>query len=145
MRAAPFRLPARPASPPGHHASGSIGNGVNQAGGDAGTVGITNTTSGNLTTGALTARTGNAVGTGAGGAVGSVSVTQSNAAAGAFLQTGAIDTRGGINGMGGAVILSSAGALQFSAASTIQTTGGAGLANTAGRDGGGVNAFWAGP
>ena len=118
--------------------SGSNGNGANQAGGNAGTISVTNTTSGNLTTGALTARTGNAVGAGAGGAAGSISVTQSNAAVGAFLQTGAINMVGGSNGAGGSVNLSSQSGLQFGAAATIQTTGGAALANTAGRNGGGV-------
>ena len=80
-------------------------------------------TTGNLTTGALTARTGNAIGTGAGGAAGSVAVTQNNATAGAVLQTGAINTSGGTKGAGGAVILNSASNVNVT--STITTTGGA--------------------
>ncbi len=115
-------------------ASGSNGNGANQDGGNAGTISVTNTTSGNLTTGALTARTGNAVGTGAGGATGSITVTQNNAAAGAFLQTGAINTVGGSNGAGGAITLSSQSALQFGVAATIQANGGTALAGTSGQN-----------
>lgn len=120
-------------------ANGSNGNGAGQAGGNAGTITITNSTSGNLVTGALTARTGNAVGTGAGGTAGSITITQTNAAAGAFLQTGAINTVGGSNGNGGAVNLSSQSAVQFTAGSTIQATGGGALVGTVGRNGGTIS------
>ncbi|MEK6763353.1 MAG: filamentous hemagglutinin N-terminal domain-containing protein [Nitrospirota bacterium] len=107
-------------------ASGSNGGAGNTAGGNAGTITITNTTSGNLTTGTLTARTGNAVGTGAGGTAGSITVTQSNAVAGAFLQTGTINTSGGTKGAGGAVQLNSAS--NVNAASTITASGGSAVA-----------------
>jgi filamentous hemagglutinin family protein len=105
-------------------------------GGAGGTITVSNSTAGTITTGALTARAGAATTTGS-SAAGSVGIT--NAAAGAFLQTGGIDTRGNNNGAGGAVILASAGALQFGAAATIQTGGGTALAGTAGRNGGAVN------
>ncbi|MBK9110484.1 MAG: hypothetical protein IPM88_01985 [Nitrospira sp.] len=52
-----------------------------------------------------------------------MSVTQTNATAGATLQTGAINTSGGTQGAGGAVVLDSMG--HVTVTSTITTTGGA--------------------
>ncbi|HNP80992.1 MAG TPA: filamentous hemagglutinin N-terminal domain-containing protein [Nitrospira sp.] len=109
---------------------GNAGPGA-AAGGQAGSLAVTNSTAGNLTVGALTARTGNASGASASGPGGTVTITQHNAAAGVFLQTGAISTVGGSNGDGGTVTLSSQSGVQFATAATIQTTGG-----TAGRAGG---------
>ncbi|MGH7147501.1 MAG: filamentous hemagglutinin N-terminal domain-containing protein, partial [Nitrospiraceae bacterium] len=114
---------------------GNAGTGTAN-GGTGGTISVTNSGAGNVSLGTVTARAGNAIGTGS-SAAGSVSAT--NSAAGAFLQTGVINTIGRNNGNGGSVTLSSAGALQFSAASTIQTTGGTALAGTAGTNGGVVN------
>ena len=114
---------------------GNAGTGT-ATGGTGGTIAVTNSGAGNVSLGTVTVRTGNAIGTGS-AAAGSVSAM--NSAAGAFLQTGAIDTRGGNNGTGGSVTLSSAGALQFSAASTMQSTGGTALAGTTGNNGGDVN------
>jgi hypothetical protein len=116
-------------------ASGGTAGAGPANGGTGGTISVANSGAGNLTTGALTARAGAATTTGT-SAAGLINVT--NTAAGAFAQTGAIDTRGNNNGAGGAVMLSSQGALQFGAAATIQTGGGAALANTAGRNGGAV-------
>ena len=117
-------------------ASGGNASPGTAAGGQAGSLAVTNSTAGNLTVGALTARTGNASGTSASGPGGTVTITQHNAAAGAFLQTGAISTVGGSNGDGGPVTLSSQSGVQFATAATIQTTGGTALAGTAGRAGG---------
>ena len=66
-------------------ASGGAGGTGNAAGGNAGTISVTNlsASTGNITTGALTTQSGNAVGTGAAGAPGSVAVSSSNATAGA--------------------------------------------------------------
>ena len=114
---------------------GNAGPGT-AAGGQAGSLTVTNSTAGNLTVGALTARTGNASGASASGPGGTVTITQHNAAAGAFLQTGAISTVGGSNGDGGTVTLSSQSGVQFATAATIQTTGGTALVGTAGRAGG---------
>ncbi|HSC07494.1 MAG TPA: MBG domain-containing protein [Steroidobacteraceae bacterium] len=61
-----------------------------------------------------------------------------NDAAGASVQTGSIDTRGNFNGAGGAVTLSSQGALQFNAGATILTSGGGARAGTSGQSGGAV-------
>ncbi|MBA3696771.1 MAG: filamentous hemagglutinin N-terminal domain-containing protein, partial [Methylotenera sp.] len=106
----------------------SGGNAVlgNAVGGNGGTIAVTNTstTAGNLTTGAITSKTGNSIGTGAAATAGSVTVTQNNATSGSLLKTAAINTIGGNRGAGGNVTLSSA--QDVSVTSTIQTNGGAG-------------------
>ena len=114
--------------------SGGTGTGV---GGAAGTINVTNnsTTTGALTTGTLTARTGASVGAALSGAAGNISVTNK---AVALLQTGAIDTRGQPGGAGGNVALTSASGVTVTG--TIQTSGSTLNAATAaaGRDAGNV-------
>jgi len=93
-------------------------------GGAAGVISVTNNSlvAGNVTLGALTARSGDTTGAAAGGAAGSITVVQNNATAGATLSTLGIDTRGGIKGAGGAVLLDSDS--NVTVTGTIQTTGG---------------------
>ncbi|MCC7486772.1 MAG: filamentous hemagglutinin N-terminal domain-containing protein [Burkholderiales bacterium] len=120
-------------------ANGGAGGGTIGAGGGAGTITVTNNsaTTGTLVTGSLTARTGASTGAAPSGAAGSVTITQN--AAGALLQTGAINTSGNANGAGGTVSLTAAGALGFSGGATISSAGGAAASGTAGRDGGDVS------
>ncbi|MBI2727610.1 MAG: filamentous hemagglutinin N-terminal domain-containing protein, partial [Polaromonas sp.] len=119
-------------------ASGGAGGTGNSAGGSAGSITLANSGTGNISTGALIAQTGNAVGAGAGGTAGSVSVT--NTAAGS-LSTGAITTTGGTMGHGGNVSLS---ALGTAGSGNIAASGGAALATNAGRNAGTVSITGAG-
>ena len=117
-------------------ASGSAGIGANQAGGNAGSISVTNATAGAVALGALTAQTGAATGTGAGGNQGFITV--SNSVAGQNLNTGAINTAGNTSGHGGTVTLTSAG--DVTVTGTIGTSGAALGAGTtaAGRNAGNV-------
>jgi len=99
-------------------ANGSNGGTGNTNGGNAGTIDVSNSTSGNIQTAALTASTGNAVGTGVGGTAGSISV--SNTATTGNVITTALSTTGGAGGNGGAVTLSSQGGVTTT---TIGTSG----------------------
>jgi len=117
-------------------ATGGAASTTNAAGGNAGSITVQNSSAGNVTVGALSVRAGASTGT-ATSAAGFINMI--NTAASAFLQTGAIDTRGNNNSAGGNVTLSSQGALQFGGAATIQTTAGASLAGVAGQAGGNVS------
>ncbi|MEQ1773578.1 MAG: filamentous hemagglutinin N-terminal domain-containing protein, partial [Burkholderiales bacterium] len=118
-------------------ATGGNGGGTTAAGGNAGTISVTNNAAagGTVTTGTLAARAGAAVGATLSGLAGSVTVANM---ANALLQAGAIDTRGQAGGAGGNVSLVSVGNVTES--STIQTSGGALNAGTtaAGRNAGSV-------
>ncbi|QGJ17343.1 S-layer family protein [Polaromonas sp. Pch-P] len=122
-------------------ASGGAAAGANAAGGNAGSITVNNTGSGNISTGTLTAQTGNAVGAGAGGTAGSVSVA--NTAAAGTLSTAAIATNGGVKGNGGNVSLSAAGQVSV-LNSNIATSGGTTVNGLAGRDAGSVTISGAG-
>jgi filamentous hemagglutinin family protein len=100
-------------------ANGSAGGTGNTAGGNAGAIALTNSGTGNLATGAMTASTGNAVGTGAGGTAGSIALTN-NAATG-NISTGNISTAGGAGGNGGNVSLASQAGVTVTG--TLNTSG----------------------
>ncbi len=104
-------------------------------GGNAGSITVTNNsaTVGAIALGALTTTAGNAFGTGTGGTTGAVLVT--NNAAGLGLTTGAITAGGATNANGGAVTLSSQGAVSVSG--LINTSA---VARGAGVTGSGMNA-----
>uniref|UniRef100_UPI0037536B4B two-partner secretion domain-containing protein n=1 Tax=Polaromonas sp. TaxID=1869339 RepID=UPI0037536B4B len=120
-------------------ANGSAGNGAGQAGGNAGSISVSNSGTGNIQTGALTASTGNAAAGGAAGTAGSISV--SNTATAGNVTTGALTTTGGTFGHGGSVTLS---ALGTAASGNINTTGGTTLTGNAGRNAGAVSITGAG-
>ena len=105
-------------------ASGSGGAAGNNNGGAAGVISLTNNTSGNITTAALTSQTGNATGTGLGGTAGSISVT--NNASGGNVTTAALTTTGGTKGAGGNITVSAAAVLSTNG-TAISSSGGAGL------------------
>jgi trimeric autotransporter adhesin len=103
-------------------------------GGNAGTITITNNTAGNIATGALTARTGSAIGTGIGGVVGAINVTNN---ASGTLTTGGLNTAGATNGNGGAINLTTASGNITT--TTISSNGGTALTGNAGSNAGAIN------
>jgi len=118
-------------------ASGGAAIVAGQAGGAGGNVLITGTdgtiaTAGTLSTTGITTRNGNAVGTVASGAAGSITLEATQITA-----TGALTTTGGANGDGGAITATtSAGPLTVNGA--IAASGGTANANSAGRSAGSV-------
>lgn len=115
-------------------AHGGNGVGTNQAGGNAGTISISNLSSGDISVGALTARTGNATGLGTGGVAGSVSVN--NVAASGNVTTGAITTTGRTNGAGGNVTVAAGNTVTTG---VITATGGTAAAGNAGNNAGNIS------
>ncbi|MGE3432616.1 MAG: beta strand repeat-containing protein, partial [Ramlibacter sp.] len=97
-------------------ASGTAGIGTNQAGGAGGAVSITTTAA--LNTAAITASSGNATGTGAGGAAGSISLSGGDVAVGNLVTTG------GTRGNGGAVNVTSTGTMALAAVTASAGAGG---------------------
>jgi hypothetical protein len=117
-------------------ASGGSGGTGNANGGNAGSITVTNSTAGNIVTGALTAQTGAAVGAGAGGAASTITVT--NNAAGQNVTTAALLTTGGAKGAGGNITVSAAGTGAVITNGTAMTaTGGAGI-NSIGANAGNI-------
>lgn len=123
----------------GISANGRNGGTGNTAGGNAGSIAIANSGSGNITTGALTVSTGAAVGTGAGGTAGNIVVN--NTATAGNATTGAVTTTGGTKGDGGNIALSALGSL---ASGNIISSGGTTISGNAGRNAGTVNITGAG-
>lgn len=111
-------------------ASGGNGNGTNQNGGNAGTISINNLSNGNVSVGNLTARTGNATGTGLGGMAGSITLDGEN------ITTGIITTQGGTNGTGGNVAINADGSISTG---TITTTGGTAATGNSGKNAGNIS------
>ena len=112
---------------------GNAGTGVAN-GGNAGTITLTNNTAGNIATGALTARTGSAIGTGVGGVIGAINVANN---ASGTLTTGALSTAGANNGNGGVINLTTASGNITT--TTISSSGGTALTGNAGRNAGAIN------
>ncbi|MDZ4098054.1 MAG: hypothetical protein U1E13_05050, partial [Methylophilaceae bacterium] len=107
------------------------GNSTAGAGGAAGEVNITN--AGNISTGALTVRTGNSAATNDSGAIGSLNLTTTN---GGDITTGAITTTGGTGGNGSDVNILAAGS--YITAGNIVTSGGTRILNFSGKNAGQV-------
>ncbi len=116
-------------------ANGGAGGVTDQAGGNAGVVSIMGT--GTLATVAVTASTGAATGTGAGGAVGSITLS------GTAVSTGALTTTGAANGNAGNISISGTGTVNLGAAA-IAANGGTATAGNAGRNGGVITISGAG-
>jgi trimeric autotransporter adhesin len=112
---------------------GNAGTGIAN-GGNAGTITLTNNTAGNIATGALTARTGSAIGTGIGGVIGAINVANN---ASGTLTTGALSTAGANNGNGGIINLTTVSGNITTTA--ISTSGGTALTGNAGRNAGVIN------
>jgi trimeric autotransporter adhesin len=115
-------------------ANGGNGVATNAAGGNAGSISIA-TNNGNITTnaGALNARTGTGVGTGADSVQGFITVN--NTSATGTIATGAINTAGNINGHGGNVSVTANGNVTVG---TVSTSGGGTTGLRAGRNAGNI-------
>jgi len=111
-------------------ANGSNGVGTNQNGGNAGTISINNLSSGDVSVGNLSARTGNATGLGLGGIAGNIALNGQN------ITTGTITTQGGTNGAGGNVAINADGSITTG---TITTTGGTAATGNSGKNAGNVS------
>ncbi len=109
------------------NANGNTARGINQAGGNAGTISITG--SGALNTKDIYSRTGAATGMGAGGDAGSITLSGSS-----ITSTGTIYTIGNRNGDGGNISLTSTGG--DITTTTVYANGGSANAGTAGNDAG---------
>ncbi len=107
-------------------ASGGAGLGTNQSGGNAGAVNLTATTI--LSAAAITASTGAATGTGAGGAAGSITLT------GGTVTAVALTTTGGSNGNAGNITATATGGL-LNLTGNLAASGGTAIAGANGANG----------
>lgn len=114
-------------------ANGGNGVATNAAGGNAGSITIA-TNAGDITTnaGALTARTGTGIGTGADSAQGFVTVNNTSVAG--IIATGAINTSGQTNGHGGNINVTGNG--NVTVTGTVSSSGGASTGLRTGRNAG---------
>ena len=117
--------------------SANGGNGVatNAAGGNAGSISIA-TNAGDITTntGALAARTGAGIGTGANSTQGFISVNNTSAAG--TITLGALSSAGNTNGHGGNIAVTGNGAVAITG--TVNSSGGASTGTRAGRNAGNI-------
>ena len=115
-------------------ASGGNATAINGNGGNAGAINLTNNSSGNITTTTITARTGNATGTGLGGNASAINLT--NNATSGNISTGNLTTQGGTLGHGGGISINGRNNVTLG---TVTTSGGTTLTGNAGRNAGAVS------
>ena len=116
-------------------ASGSNGNGANQAGGNGGVISVAS--NGALATGNLAASGGNGVATAAGGNAGSIAVSNNSGSAGT-LTTGALTARAGA--AAGAIVSGNSGDISVTNnAATLLRTGAINTSGQTGASGGNVS------
>jgi trimeric autotransporter adhesin len=114
-------------------ANGGNATATNGNAGNASNISLSNTASGNISTSNISARTGNATGTGTGGVAGLINV--SNTSTGTIV-AGNLSTQGGTKGNGGNISVIGQNNVTVG---TLASAGGANVTGNAGRSAGSVN------